>query len=114
MISEEEAPPLLDSEEEPDNEPSPFAHLGEDRPRLCQQRVPLESNGNLTSMHTLYDWESPNTLVRIDSARGIGLQGVRALRQAIKGYQGMGTITDSGAGNKGPSRVDVTPFCVVR
>ncbi len=92
MISKDEAPPLVDSEEEPDDEPSPFAHLGEDRPRLCQQ---LEVNGNLTSLHTLYDWESPNTLVRIESARRIGLQGMRAQRQAIKGYQGVGTITDS-------------------
>ncbi len=95
MISEDEAPLLLSSEKEPDDEPSPFAHLGEDRPCLCQQRVPLEVNGNLTSLHTLYDWESPNTLVRIESARRIGLQGVRAPRQAIKGYQGVGTITDS-------------------
>ena len=95
MISEDEAPPLVDSEEEPDEEPSPFAHLGEDRPRLCQQRVPLEVNENLMSLHTLYAWESPNTLVRIESARRIGLQGVRAPRQAIKGYQGVGTITDS-------------------
>jgi hypothetical protein len=95
MISEDEAPPLLDSEEEPDNEPAPYAHLGEDRPRLCQQRVPLEVNGNLTSLHTLYDWESPYTLVRIESARRTGLQSMRAPRQAIKGYQGVGTITDS-------------------
>ncbi len=35
----EEMPPLLDPEE--------------DRPRLCQQRVPLEVNGILTSLHTL-------------------------------------------------------------
>ncbi len=41
MVSEDEAPP-----------PLPYAHLGEDRPRLCQQRVPLEVNGNLTSLHT--------------------------------------------------------------
>ncbi len=95
LISEDEAPPLVDSDEEPDDEPSQFAYLGEDRPPLCQQRVPLEVNGNLTSLHTLYDWESPNTLVRIESARRIGLQGVRAPRQAIKGYQGVGTITDS-------------------
>ena len=95
MISEDEAPPLISSEEEPDDEPSPYAHLGEDRPRLCQQRVPLEVNGNLMSLHTLYDWESSNTLVRIESARRIGLQGMRAPRQAIKGYQGVGTITDS-------------------
>jgi hypothetical protein len=95
VVSEDEAPPLLSSEEEPDEELSPYAHLGEDRPRLCQQRVPLEVNGNLTSLHTLYDWESSNTLVRIESARRIGLQGMRAPRQAIKGYQGVGTITDS-------------------
>ncbi len=95
MISEDEAPPLLDAEDEPDEELAPYAHLGEDRPRLCQQRVPLEVNGNLTSLHTLYDWESPNTLVRIESARRIGLQGMRAPRQAIKGYQGVGSITDS-------------------
>jgi hypothetical protein len=94
MVSEDEAPPLVDSDEESDEEPSPFAYLGEDRPRLCQQRVPLEVNGNLTSLHTLYDWESPNTLVRKESARRIGLQGVRAPRQAIKGYQGGGIITD--------------------
>jgi hypothetical protein len=34
-------------------------------------------------------------LVRIESARRIGLQGVRAPRQAIKGYQGVGIFTDS-------------------
>ncbi len=95
MISVDEAPPLLGAEDEPDEELAPYAHLGEDRPRLCQQRVPLEVNGNLTSLHTLYDWESPNTLVRIELARRIGLQGMRAPRQAIKGYQGVGTITDS-------------------
>jgi hypothetical protein len=91
MESDGEAPPLVDSDEEPPT----FMDLGEDRPRLCQQRVPLEVNGNLTSLHTLYNWESTNTLVRKESARRIGLQGVRAPRQAIKGYQGEGLITDS-------------------
>jgi hypothetical protein len=95
MESEDEAPPLVDLDEEPDEEPPPFARLGEDRPRLCQQRVPLEVNGHLTSLHTLYDWELENTLVRKESARRIGLHGVRAPRQAIKGYQGEGLITDS-------------------
>jgi hypothetical protein len=28
MISEDEAPPLLDSEDEPEEEPAPYAHLG--------------------------------------------------------------------------------------
>jgi hypothetical protein len=91
MESDGEVPPLLD----PDEEPSPSMGLDEDRPRLCQQRVPLEVNGNLTALHTFYDWESATTLVRKESARRIGLQGVRAPRQAIKGYQGEGLITDS-------------------
>ena len=94
-ISEDEPPPLASSDEEHDEEPSPYAHLGEDRPRLCQQRVPLEVNGSLVYLHTLYDWETPNTLVRTEAAKRIDLQSVRILRQAIKGYQGVGTITDS-------------------
>ncbi len=95
VISEDEAPPLVSLDGEHDEEPSPYVHLGEDRPRLCQQRVPLEVNGNLAFLHTLYDWETPNTLVRIESARRIDLQGMRTPRQAIKGYQGVGTITDN-------------------
>jgi hypothetical protein len=91
MESYDEVPPLVDSDEEP----PPFMDLEEDRPRLFQQRVPLEVNRNLTSLHTLYDWESANTQVRKESARRIGLQGVRAPRKAIKGYQGEGLITDS-------------------
>ena len=90
VISEDEPPPLASSDEEYDEEPSPYAHLGEDRPRLCQQQVPLEVNGNLMVLHTLYDWETPNTLVRIEAARRIDLQSVRIPRQAIKGYQGVG------------------------
>jgi hypothetical protein len=90
VISEDEAPPLVSSDGEHDEEPSPYAHLGEDRPRLCQQQVPLEVNGNLVFLHTLYDWETPNTLVRIEAARRIDLQSVRIPRQAIKGYQGVG------------------------
>ncbi len=55
VISEDEAPPLVSSDGEYDEEPSPYAHLGEDRPRLCQQQVSLEINGNLAFLHTLYD-----------------------------------------------------------
>jgi hypothetical protein len=67
MESDGEVPSLLD----PDEGPPQFMDLEEDRPRLCQQRFPLEVNGNLTSLHTLYDWESANTLVRKESARRI-------------------------------------------
>ncbi len=59
MISEDGASSLMSSDGEHDKEPSPYEHLGEDRPRLCQQQVPLEVNGNLGFLHTLYDWETP-------------------------------------------------------
>jgi hypothetical protein len=95
VVSEDEPPPLASSDEEYDEEPSPYAHLGEDRPCLCQQQVPLEVNGDLRFLHTLYDWETPNTLMRTEAARGMDLQSIRIPRQAIKGYQGVGTITDS-------------------
>ncbi len=74
MTSEDEAPSLVNSDGKHDEEPSPYEHLGEDRPRLCQQQVPLEVNGNLGFLHTLYDWETPNTLVRIEAARRMDLQ----------------------------------------
>jgi len=95
MISEDGASPLVSSDGERDEEPSPYEHLGEDRPRLCQQQVPLEVNGNLGFIHALYDWETPNTLIRIEAARRMNLQSIRIPRRAIKGYQGVGTITDS-------------------
>ncbi len=80
---------------EPDEETLSPVDPEEDRPRLCQQRVPLEVNGIMTSLHTLYDWESTTTLVRNESARKIGLQAVRTPRQAIKRYKGEVLITDS-------------------
>ncbi len=43
----------------------------EERPRLCQQRVTLEVDGALITMHTL--WGSTVTLVRKDTAREVGL-----------------------------------------
>jgi hypothetical protein len=45
MESYDEVPPLVDSDEDSDEEPPPFGDLEEGRPRLCQQRVPLEVNG---------------------------------------------------------------------
>jgi hypothetical protein len=95
MISEGGVSSLGNSDEARDEEPSPYEHLGEDRPRLCQQQVPLEVNGNVGFVHVLYDWETPNTLMRIEAARRMNLQSIRIPRRAIRGYQGVGTITDS-------------------
>jgi hypothetical protein len=41
--------------------------------RLCQQRVTLEVDDDLMTIHVLYDWGSTITLVRNDTAREIGL-----------------------------------------
>jgi hypothetical protein len=80
---------------EPDEEAHSPAEPEHDRPRLCQQRVPLEVNGTLTSLHTLYDWEPATTLVRKESAWRIGLLAVKIPRRALKGYEGKVFITDS-------------------
>jgi hypothetical protein len=50
------------------------------RPCLCQQRVPVEVNRVLHSLHTLCDWGSTVTLVRKESVRRMGLRPLRAAR----------------------------------
>jgi hypothetical protein len=50
------------------------------RPRLCQQRVPVEVNRVLHSLHTLCDWGSTVTLVCKESVRRMGLRPLRAAR----------------------------------
>jgi hypothetical protein len=57
--------------------------------------VPLEVNGILTSLDTLYDWETSVTLVMKESPRRIGLQAVRSPGRAVKGHEGRVFITDS-------------------
>jgi hypothetical protein len=58
LLGQEDEEEAEEEEEgmEPDEEVLPPIDPEEDRPRLCQQRVPLEVNGILTSLHTLYDW----------------------------------------------------------
>jgi hypothetical protein len=84
-----------EEDEELDEEMQPPIDLGQDRPGLCQQRVQLEVNGILTSLHILYDWGSAVTLVRKESAHRIGLQAVRSPRHTVKGYEDGVFITDS-------------------
>jgi hypothetical protein len=57
-----------DQEEEPGGESQSPTSLEDERPRLCHQRVTLEVDGDLVTMHTLYDWGSTVTLVRRDAA----------------------------------------------
>jgi hypothetical protein len=66
-----------------------------ERPRLCQQRVPVEADGVLHSLHTLYDWGSTVTLVRRESVRRMGLRPIRKERRLVRGFEGSAVITDS-------------------
>jgi hypothetical protein len=65
LTSDSEGPPPLTSDESEGEEP--------ERPRLCQQVVPVEANGVIHPLHTLYDWGSTVTLVRKESMRKTGL-----------------------------------------
>ncbi len=67
----------------------------EERPRLCQQRVPLEVDGAMVTLHTLYEWGSTVTLVRKEAAREVGLRPLRAPRRAVRGFEGKVVIVDS-------------------
>jgi hypothetical protein len=66
LTSNSEGPPLLTSDESEGEEP--------ERPRLCHQMVPVEADGVMHSLHTLYDRGSTVTLVRKESVRKMGLR----------------------------------------
>ncbi len=66
-----------------------------ERPCLCQQRVPVEVNGVLHSLHMLDDWGSIVTLLRKESARRMGLSPLWVARWLVRGFEGSAIITDS-------------------
>jgi hypothetical protein len=66
-----------------------------ERPRLCQQRVPVEVVGVLHSLHTLPNWGSTVTLVRKESARMMGLWPLQTVQRSVRGFEGSAVITDS-------------------
>jgi hypothetical protein len=73
-------PELTDDESEGEGSggvPRPTIRVQAERPPLCQQRLPVEAEGTLHALHTLYNWGSTVTLVRRESARRMGLQPVR-------------------------------------
>ncbi len=80
LTSDSEGPPLLTSNESEGEEP--------DRPRLCQQMVPVEANGVMHSLHTLYDWGSTMTLVRKESVWKMGLWPAQVAQRFIRGFGG--------------------------
>jgi hypothetical protein len=86
QTSDFEGPPLLTSDESEGEEP--------ERPRLCQQMMPVEANGVTHSLHTLYDWGSTVTLVRKESVRSMGLWPAQVAQQFVRGFGGAtGSVT---------------------
>ncbi len=78
QTSDSEAPPLLTSDESEGEEL--------ERPRLCQQMVPVEANGVMHSLHILYDWGSTVTLVRKESVRKMGLWPAQVAQRFVRGF----------------------------
>jgi hypothetical protein len=75
--------------------PGPPIRAQAERPRLCQQRVPVEAKGVLHSLHTLYDWGYTVTLVRRESPRRMGLRPVRTGWRSVRGFEGRTVDIDS-------------------
>jgi hypothetical protein len=57
LTSDSEDSALVTSDEEEGGEP--------ERSRLCMQMVPVEANNIVQGLHTLYDWGSTVTLVKL-------------------------------------------------
>jgi hypothetical protein len=76
-----------DQEEEPERDTHPPTSSEGQGPRLCQQRVTLEVDGDLMIVHSLYDWGSTITLVRSDTAQEAGLLPVLVPRWIARGLQ---------------------------
>ncbi len=80
LTSDSQSPPLLTSDESEGEEP--------ERPSLCMQMVPVEANGVIHALHTLYDWGSTVTLVRKESLRKIGLWPAQMAQRLVRGFGG--------------------------
>jgi hypothetical protein len=66
LTSDSEDSTLVTSDEEEGGEP--------EKSCLCMQMVPVEANGIVQGLHTLYDWGSTVTLVRRESMRRLGFR----------------------------------------
>jgi hypothetical protein len=80
LTSDSEVPPLLTSNESEGEEP--------ERSRLCMQMVPVEANGVMHTLHTLYDWGSTVTLVRRESMRKMGFWPAQVAQRLVSGFGG--------------------------
>jgi hypothetical protein len=71
---------LVTSDEEEGGEP--------EKSRLCMQMVPVEANGIVQGLHTLYDWGSTVTLVRRESMRRLGFWPAQVAQRLVNGFGG--------------------------
>jgi hypothetical protein len=63
------------------------------RIRLCMQMVPVEAaNGAMRGLHTLYDWGSTVTLVRLESARKLGFRPAQVAQRVVNGLGGAAVV----------------------
>jgi hypothetical protein len=80
LTSHSEDSTLVTSNEEEGGKP--------EKSRLCMQMVPVEANGVVQGLHTLYDWGSMVTLVRRESMRRLGFWPVQVAQRLVNGYGG--------------------------
>ncbi len=80
LTSDSEDLTLVTSDESEGEEPG--------KSRLCMQMVPVEANGVMHGLHTLYDWGSTVTLVRRESMRKMGFWPAQVAQGLVSGFGG--------------------------
>jgi hypothetical protein len=80
LTSNSEDSTLVTSDEEEGGEP--------EKSRLCMQMVPVEANGVVQGLHTLYDWGSTVILVRRESMRRLGFWPAQVAQRLVNGFGG--------------------------
>jgi hypothetical protein len=80
LTSDSEDSMLVTSDEEEGGEPG--------KSRLCMQMVPVEANGIVQGLHTLYDWGSTVTLERRESMRRLGFWPAQVAQRIVNGFGG--------------------------
>jgi hypothetical protein len=78
LTSDSKDSTLVTSDEEEGGEP--------EKSRLCMQMVPVEANGVVQGLHTLYDWGSTVTLVRRESMRRLGFWLAQVAQRLVNGF----------------------------
>ncbi len=80
LTSDSEDSALVTSDEEDGGEP--------EKSRLCMQMVPVEANNTVQGLHTLYDWGSTVTLVRMEPMKRMGFRPAQVAQRIVNGFRG--------------------------